>query len=811
MILLKRSTFLILLCTVVFSTNIFGQSITLKGKVSAADGNPLLGASVIIPAHTLGIVTDEQGRYSFLIPFGNRIFVECSFLGYSTVFDTLYPSTEQTTIVRNFVLTENTREIDEVEIGVEYRKNTSSRINLKPINQLPSSGNNIENMLKSFAVVQSNNELSSQYSVRGGNYDENLVYVNDIEIFRPMLVQSAQQEGLSFVNPNMVSSIQFSAGGFEAEYGDKMSSVLDIQYLKPTKFIGNVSASLLGANLHFAGTDNKKKFTYNTGIRYKTTRYLLSSLDVTGEYSPIFGDAQTYLTYELSPKSSISILGNYSTNQFSLIPETRSTDFGTISQTLNFTVFYDGQEYDRFDSYLGAFTYTYNPVRDVSLKFIASGFQTHESITYDILSEYWINQISRGSANNDTTINIGTGGTLEHARNFLTATVRSIEHKGMWNSDLNTLKWGLKVQYESIDDKLKEWRFLDSAGMAAPFSNEVIGYDFSVSAKHNINSYRYQAFLQNTNTLISDNCKYSFTYGIRANYWDFNHELLISPRLAVSIKPYWQREINFYFASGLYGQPPFYKELKDYTGRLYPDKRAQKSIHFVTGTDIHYNSWDRPFVFSAEIYYKYLYQITPYKVDNIRVEYMPQYEARGYAAGIDLRVTGEFVPGVDSWFSLSLLETREDTYNDYYKLRSGEIVYPASYRRPSDQRLAFSVFFQDYLPSNPDYKVHLLMNYGTGLPYSGPQKDRPSQVFLLNQYRRVDIGFSRLIRREKHAKIGFNDIWLSLEILNLLDAPNMSSFDWVRTVENNEGYSDFYAIPNYLTGRRFNIKISSNL
>lgn len=807
----KTIKYSLILILFVFQVQLIAQNAMLKGKVVTADGAPLLGANVIFPEYVVGTMTNERGEYSLSIPDVPEIIVKCTYLGYDTIIDTVRIISPQI-ITRNYTLNEKSVNVNEVEIlGIEQREITKTRFNIKPINQLPNTSNNIETLLKSFSVVQSNNELSSQYSVRGGNYDENLVYVNDIEIHRPMLVQSAQQEGLSFVNPNMVAGIQFSAGGFEAEYGDKMSSVLDIQYLRPTEFVGNVSASLLGANLHFAGTGAKKKFTFNTGIRYKTSQYLLSSLDVTGEYAPKFGDFQTLFTYNFNSKSSVSILGNYSTNQFTLIPVNRSTDFGTIQETLQFTVYYEGQEKDRFDSYMGAVSFTHNPSRNVSLKVIASSFQTDESISYDILSEYWISQISRTSANRDTTINIGTGGTLDHARNSLTGIIRSLEHKGIWNEEFNVLRWGIKFQYESIDDHLKEWRYLDSAGMATPFSSTKINYDYSVGALNNINSYRYQAFIQNSNDIVSKNAEYNLTYGLRANYWDFNNELLLSPRFSVAIKPYWEKKVNFYFATGLYGQSPFYKELIDYKGLLYPEKRAQKSVHFVLGTDIHYNSGDRPFIFTTEIYYKYLYNIIPYKIDNIKVVYMPQYEARGYAAGIDLRLTGEFVPGVDSWFSLSLLKTMEDTYNDFFQLNSGEVVYPSYYRRPSDQRLAFSIFFQDYLPSNPDYKVHLLLNYGTGLPYSGPQKDRPSEVFLLNQYRRIDVGFSRLISRKKKKTIGFNDIWISFEILNLIDASNMSSYDWVRTVENNEGYRDYYAIPNYLTGRRFNLKITSKL
>ena len=801
-----------IILTLLFSSVALGQIGTVKGVVIAEDGTPLLGASIGDSTYYTGTTTDQKGNFVLKVPANKQIIIFCYYMGYKSVFDTINLKKNQE-IYREFRLVEDINFIEGVDVvGYKPRQNSMITIDLKAINQLPIASGNMEDLIKTFQGVTSNNELSSQYSVRGGNFDENLIYVNDIEVHRPLLVQSAKQEGLSFINPNMVAGIQFSAGGFEAEYGDKLSSVLDIQYLKPTEFKGHVGISLLGANLNFAGVGKNKKLSYNTGIRYKTTKYLLGSLDVSGEYMPQFGDVQTLFTYDFTPKSSLSFLGNYSTNQYSLVPVSRSTDFGSLVEALNFTVYYEGQEYDKFDSYLGALSYVYRPHRDLSLKFIASAFETDEQITYDIISDYWISQISRTSSNKDTSINIGTGGSLEHARNYLDALIRSLEHKGFYSpNDINALKWGVKFQYEEIHEELNEWRIIDSTGLTTPAPDDAIGYDYSRNASNYLSSFRYQAFFQHTYKLYADKALYSFTYGVRGNYWDYNKEMLISPRVTLAFEPFWNKKVNFYLATGLYQQPPFYKELKSYTGQLFPERRAQKSIHFVFGTDFHYKWWNRPFIFSSELYYKHLYDIIPYKVENIEVEYMPIHRAHGYAAGLDMRVSGEFVEGVDSWFSLSLMKTMEDSYNDFFKLYTGEVVYPSYYRRPSDQRITFSIFFQDYLPANKDYKVHLLLNYGSGLPYSGPIKDRPSEVYVLNQYRRVDIGFSRNISRKKNTKIGFNDIWISFEILNLLGAKNMSSYDWVKTVENNEGYRDYYAVPNYLTNRRFNVKISSNL
>jgi hypothetical protein len=488
----------------------------------------------------------------------------------------------------------------------------------------------------------------------------------------------------------------------------------------------------------------------------------------------------------------------------------RSTDFGTIAQPLNFTVFYEGQERDKFDSYLGAITYSFKPTGATTLKLIGSAFNTNEEVSYDILSEYYINEMSN-SPGNDTTINIGTGASLEHSRKYLNAQIYSLEHKGTFRYNYSVLKWGIRAQFEQINDAFREWEVLDSTGYLVNENDDEITMDYFIDGSNLVSSMRYQAFIQNSNKLYAKTAEIGFTYGLRSNISTYNQNLLISPRVTITVKPYWQKDIEFYLSTGLYGQPPFYKEYKDYTGKLYPETKAQKSFHLLAGADIHYKAWNRPFTFSSEIYYKNLFALIPYKVDNIQIQYLPFYEARGYAAGADFRIYGEFVPGTESWFSLSFMQTKENTYNDYYKKNDGKVVYPELYRRPTDQLITFSIFFQDYLPSNPDYKVYLLLNYGSGLPYSGPTPDRPSEIYSLNQYRRVDIGFSRIIHRNKSKNFGLKDMWLSLEVLNLLDVKNMVSYDWVHTVENNQGYNNQFAVPNYLTGRRFNIKVSVKL
>lgn len=790
---------------------VHGQSARISGKVTNSAGEPMLGATLIISQTNFGTISKDDG--SFLIenlPTG-KFFLQCTFLGYKSIIDSINLVAGKTLII-DLILQEETSELESVTVtGIQQRENTLMRINMKSIDQIPNTSGNIETVIKTMSGVVSGNEMSSQYSVRGGSFDENLVYVNDVEIYRPLLVQSAMQEGLSFVHPNMVGSLQFSAGAFAAEYGDKMASVLDVNYKRPTDFEGNVYASLLGGGIQLAGADKSKKLTVNAGIRYKTTNYLLNSLDIEGEYQPRFTDFQTLIQYNFSPKSSISFLGNYASNQFALQPISRSTDFGTLTQTLNFTVFYEGQEYDRFDSYQGALNYTYTPNSRLVLKLVSSLFSTAEQVNYDILSEYWLNQISSGASNRDTVINIGTGASLEHARNKLKGNVSTLEHKGLYTFNNASLKWGLSMQQESFDNRLSEWRLIDSAGYSLPYSESELLLDYSYKAQHSIFSYRYKAFVQHTYEFFTNLARIELSYGVRANYSTLNKEFLLSPRASIGLTPDWEQKVNFYFATGIYSQPPLFKELTNYKGELFLDAKAQKSAHFVLGTDYHYQAWGRPFIFTSEVFYKNFYQLTPYKIENVQVKYLPEYRAKGYAAGLDLRVNGEFVPGVESWFSLSLLQTREDTYQDSYQLSDGIVIYPSYYRRPSDQFFTFSVFFQDYLPSNPNYKLHLLVNYGSGLPYSGPTPDRPSEYYMLSSYRRVDVGFSRNIKRQKQTQVGLHDIWIGIEILNLLDASNMASYDWVKTVENNEGRQDSFAVPNYLTGRRLNIKISSKL
>ncbi len=790
----------------------YGQeTATIQGSVRDEEGVPLFSASVAIEGTVFGTVTDSEGQYSLNVSANEEVIVVINYLGYSTISDTitLFPGQVYTL---SKVLIREAEQLEDVEVlGIRDRENTLVPINIKSIGQLPNASQNIEAIIKTLPGVGSGNELSSQYSVRGGSFDENLIYVNDIEIYRPLLVQSAQQEGLSFVNPSLVSSIQFSAGGFDAEFGDKLSSVLDIKYKQPSRFGGSAMASLLGGSAHIEGATKNNRFTHITGFRYKTTKYLLGTLDTKGDYNPSFTDLQTFLTYDITKKLEISFLGNYATNKFNRVPENRNTNFGTFQQGFNFTVFYEGQEEDKFDTYLGALSLNYKPHNKLSLKIIGSAFRSNENITYDILRQYWINLATQGSTGSrDSLINIGIGTSLEHARDHLESTIYSLKHQGALYSDYGILKWGVKFQQEAINDDISEWEYIDSAGMSLPFSSERVDLFFVNKSVHSINSQRYSAFLQQSFFMNSNTSNMSLTLGLRGQYWTYNKELTLSPRLNFSFHTDNMPNLNWHFATGLYYQPPFYKEIRDPWGNIYPDTKAQRAFHLVAGADYKFRAWDRPFVFTSEIYYKLLTRLIPYKLDDVRLNYLPYEQAKGYAAGIDFKVYGEFVPGSESWFSLSLLQTKEDIYNDYIVNLDKSVSYPGYYSRPTNQWLSFSIFFQDHLPTNPNYKVHLMLIYGTGLPYSGPLYSRPSDTYELGPYRRIDIGFSRVIIRSPNKNGGIKSIWISAEILNLLDARNVVSYDWMRTIESDIGLDTYFAVPNYLTGRSFNIKVSVN-
>jgi hypothetical protein len=776
---------------------------TLFGKVTDGSGNPVELANISLRNSTIGTVSNRKGEYLLRIPAKKPVVIVFAMIGYRSVEKNLV-ATEEQRLELNVTLQQVDMEIGEVRITQSRRdKANLDRIDSKYLNNMTDAGTGgVEALIKTLPGVSSNNELSSQYSVRGGNFDENLVYVNDIEVYRPLLIRAGQQEGMSFINSDMVSSIEFSAGGFDAKYGDKMSSVLDIKYRKPTAFAGSASASFLGGSLQLEDLSKNGKFSYITGIRYKTNRYLLGSLDEKGEYDPRFIDAQTYITYKFSNTFDVSFLGNVAQNRYNFIPKTRETSFGTWNQAYNATVYFEGQEVDRFATQTGALVANYHPGERLNMKLIASVYHSKEEETYDIKGDYYLNELERdlGSAGlGDSVLNIGSGTFINHARNYLDATVYSLEHKGAYNSENHLLNWGLKVQAEKIDDHMSEWILRDSTGYAIPYQGDKLELFSTTRTNFGMNSTRLSAYIQDTYQIPVSKGDLYLTAGIRSQYWSYNEEFLISPRAILRYYPDWDANFVFHLSGGIYNQPPFYKELKNRKGIIYPNTKAQRSAQVVFGTDYIFRAWDRPFKLASELYFKSFSNLTPYQIDNVRIRYLPDHEAFGYATGLDMKVNGEFVSGIESWASLSIMKTEEDVLNDNH----GYIP------RPTDQRFNFSVFFQDYFPGNPTWKMHLTAFYGSRLPTGPSNSERYLDVFRIPPYRRIDLGFSKVLINRDHktykykALDSIKDMWLSLEVFNLLGINNTISYLWVA---NNTG--DMFGVPNYLTSRKLNLKLT---
>ncbi len=796
--------YLITFITLVLYLGTFGQSnnATLKGIITDQNGKPLDMVNIALKDYALGTSSKRDGTFLLRIPAQKSVVVVFSSLGYAQVTDTIFAKAEEN-IALKIIMPESNRELAEITIS----KNRKESGNITPIDSklvdqiMGSSTGAVESLIKTLPGVSSNNELSSQYTVRGGNFDENMVYINDIEVYRPMLVRSGQQEGMSIINSDLVSTIEFSAGGFDAKYDDKMSSVLDIKYRKPSEFSGSATASLLGASAHFEDVALKGKLAHISGIRYKTSKYLLGSLDEQGEYDPEFLDFQTYITWSFNDKFDLSFLGNIAQNQYKFIPETRETTFGTWDAPLNTKIYFDGQELDDFQTYLGALSANYHPNNDLNLKFIVSAYYATERVTYDILGDYYLNMLERDMSSEeygDSVLNLGTGSFINHARNYLNSTVYNFAHRGAYNSENHLVNWGVKFQHEAIDNKINEWIFRDSTGYSIPYSDTQVLLYYTLNSKNSINSNRITGFIQDTWSVPISKGDFYINGGVRFNYWDFNNELLISPRATLNYYPDWKNKISFRLSAGMYYQSPFFKELLFTDGTINYNTRAQRSYQVVAGSDLIFSAWDRPFRFTSEAYYKYMNRLIPYEVDNVRIQYLPEQEAIGYATGVDMKINGEFVSGVQSWASLSFMSTKEDIFMD------GHGYIP----RPSDQWMNFSLFFQDYLPGNPTYRMQLSGFYGTGLPTGPPDGERYEDVFRMPAYRRIDLGFSKVfISPAKPVNRGFfsnlSDLWISLEVFNLLDINNTISYYWVSSI-----YGDQFAVPNYLTGRKINLKLT---
>ena len=772
-------------------TGIKAQTFTLQGRVTDSEMNPVELATVAVVQQGKMTMTNLKGEFSMKLQSSDSVVVRFSMVGYKTKTRVLRrPKGKQTLLIQLY----DDNQLAGVTVTEEKRQmGSTQKLDTKDMKNAPSvTGNAVEEMIQSQAGVSTHSELSSQYNVRGGSFDENSVYINNVEIYRPFLVRSGQQEGLSIINPDMVESVGFSTGGFEAKYGDKMSSVLDIKYKRPKKFEANVSASLLGASAYIGFST--KKISWSNGIRYKTNKYLLGTLETKGEYQPNFLDYQTYLTYEPSDRWSIELLGDISENHYNFYPEDRETRFGTMENVKSFRVYFDGQEKDIFRTYFGSLSITRKFGKNTKLSLSAAAFHTNEQEKYDIQGQYWLTQT-------ETSENLGVGTYMEHARNYLEATVKSAKLTFNHKTKKHDIEAGLTYKIESIKENSKEYEMRDSSGYSIPHTGEDLYMIYSLNARNSLDANRIEAYAQDTWRFTSRGGHTFFTlnYGIRFSHWNFNKESIISPRVSLGIIPAFNHDVTLRFATGIYYQAPFFKELRDTTtvngityATLNRDIKSQRSIHFIAGFDYRFKMKNRPYKFTAEAYYKALSNIIPYTVDNVKIVYDASLQCSGHAMGLDLKLYGEFVPGTDSWVSLSLMNTRIN-------------INGKSIPMPTDQRYALNLFFTDYFPGTTRWRMSLRLAYADGLPFGAPHRSLDTMPFRAPAYKRADIGMSyRLFDNDKRERKSiFKNIWLGVDCLNLLGINNVNSYYWVTDVTNQQ-----YAVPNYLTGRQINVRAS---
>ncbi len=776
------------------------KSVKIHGKITDANGDPVEFATVRIAGTALGTTSSLEGDYSLSAPAADTITVHFSCIGFREDMRRLIDPEGDVTLNVRLALADEV--LGEVQI-TEIRKQTGSiaTIDASELRRNPdASGGSVESLLTTMAGVTGSNEMSAQYSVRGGSYDENSVYINGIEVYRPLLVTSGQQEGLSIINPDLVGAIGFSTGGYPAEYGDKMSSVLDISYRQPQSFEGSLSASLMGGSLSIG--QSSKKFSQLHGIRYKRNSSLLSSMDTKGEYDPSFFDYQTSLSYQIHPKFKVSFLGNISANHYKFTPQNRTTTFGTSMDAKKFTVYFDGHEKDRFETYFGALSLDWRPNRGTNLQFLASGYLTDELVAYDISGEYWLDQAGTSDVGGE----LGVGRYHEHARNRLKASVISLALKGQ--SALNphhTLSYGLSFQNEKIMDRSREWELRDSAGFSLPSDGVDLRMVYNLASRHDLTSTRLSAFAQDAWKVNTSAGFLTVNGGLRLSYWSFNKEFLLSPRITVGFVPERAPSWALRFATGLYYQAPFYKEYRlpvtddkgNQTILLNNEIKSQRSFHLIAGADYTFRALNRPFKLSGEIYYKALSNLVPYEIDNLKIVYSGLNESSGYAAGLDMKLFGQFVPGSDSWVSFSLMKTSENLHG---------VKVP----RPTDRRYSFALYFTDYFPKFPKLKFALKGIFMDGLPVTWPRSTRDKGYFRMPAYKRVDAGLSYALLsplKEGESRTGISShiksVWLGVDVFNLFDITNVASYYWVTDVNNIQ-----YAVPNYLTRRQVNFRLT---
>ena len=808
-----RSTFIVLLC-LLLQTHLYAQQAWIKGSIK--DEQQRAVADVLISFEQQQAVSDAQGFFQLAITADKKGALRLSKTGFIAQQYTLQLKKDETKILE-VQLKERIFEIKEVVKKADRQRFEAGAIivDASKAGINPSTIGGIEGIIKT--LVGSTNELTSQYNVRGGNYDENLVYVNDFEITRPFLVRSGQQEGLSFVNADLASHVQFSVGGFQSKYGDKMSSVLDITYKKPKQFAGSASLSLLGGSLHLEGATKNNKLSYLVGLRQKTNQYLLQAQPTKGVYNPSFTDVQTLLNYKVNEQWEWEFLGNYARNRFNFLPEEQTSSFGLVNKAYQLRMFYTGAELDQFDTKFTGLSTTYRPNKNLRLKFLASAYFSNEKESYDISGEYLLGELETdlGKANfGQVKTYLGTGVIQNYARNFLQVQQKSIGHRGSYIHKKQVWLWGADLQSIAIQDQLLEWERRDSAGFTQPYNPAQLTMMKSYRSNANLSYEKVQGFIQN-NFKWNDSLDLTFSVGVRFNYDFLNKELVVSPRMQVAYKPKWQRDVVMRAALGWYAQPPLYREMRNLEGVLNTALLSQKSMHAVLGYDYNARWGRRPLRITNEIYYKKLWDLVPYEYDNIRIRYFGKSNSSGYAYGIETRFYGDLVKNATSWISVGLMKTAEDLKDDFYTLKNiagadSAIVRPGFIPRPSDQRLMLGMYFEDYLPNNENVKVHLNFMYGTGLPFGPPDAIRYSDTLRLPSYKRVDIGFSAQLFKRKsqeaattaaHKKI--NSAWLSLEVFNLLGIQNTLSYTWVQ----DQSSGKTFAVPNRLTSRLLNLKL----